>query len=100
MSQSTTIQNGHLGTVSRIGHSPNLETVKMIEGTISKNKEFDSKTQFWKALPKSVQYPTFKKAIDYLESRKIIAYDDKAVIWIFADSPEIQKLDDESTVLR
>jgi len=110
MSQGAVIQNTGTLQASRNvsksyssgtrGHSPNLDTVMMIEATILENKEFDSKTQFWKALPKAVQYPTFKKAIDYLERRKIIAYDDNAVIWIFANTPELQKLDDQSTVLR
>ncbi len=50
---------------------------------------------------KQVQYPTFKKILDYLESSNKIMYDkDGAIVWIFADNPKLKKLLRETTRLR
>ncbi|MGQ0795419.1 MAG: DUF6602 domain-containing protein [Nitrosopumilaceae archaeon] len=64
-------------------------------------KAFSSKNQLWRKLPKQVQYPTFKKILDYLESSNKIMYDkDGAIVWIFADNSKLRKLLRESTRLR
>lgn len=83
------------------GHSPNLDTILMVEGTISKNHEFASKNQLYRALPKQIQYPTFKKILNYLEESNKIAYDKNgSLIWIFAEGPKFQKLEGESINLK
>jgi hypothetical protein len=65
----------------------------MVEQTLSKMKEYPSKNRLWRALPRQVQYPTFKAVLDYLEESNKILYDkDGAIIWIFADNPKLKKL--------
>jgi len=64
----------------------------MVEQTLSKIKEYPSKNRLGRALPKQVQYPTFKAVLDYLEESNKIIYDkDGTIIWIFADNPKLKK---------
>jgi hypothetical protein len=82
-------------------HMPRLDTIQMVEDTISKAKEFDSKNKLWRSLPKQVQYKTFTTILDYLAKSNKIMYDKKgSILWIFADNPKLKKLHRESTVLR
>ena len=82
-------------------HMPRLDTIEMVEETISDKKEFSSKNRLWRALPKQVQYKTFTTILDYLEKSNKIMYDKKgAILWIFADNPKLKKLHKESTLLR
>ena len=87
--------------MSTITHMPRLDTIEMVEKVVRKEKTFSSKNQLWRKLPKQVQYPTFKKILDYLESSNKIMYDkDGAIVWIFADNPKLKKLQRETTRLR
>ena len=66
-------------------HSPNLDTIEMIEQTIEQNHDFRTVTELYNALPRGVQHATFKRVLDYLEKSNKIAYDKNgAVFWIFA----------------
>lgn len=66
-------------------HSPNLDTIEMIEQTIEQNHDFRTVTELYNALPRGVQHATFKRVLDYLEKSNKIAYDkNDAVFWIFA----------------
>lgn len=66
-------------------HSPNLDTIEMIEQTIEQNHDFRTVTELYNALPRGVQHATFKRVLDYLEGSNKIAYDKNgAVFWIFA----------------
>ncbi len=70
-------------------HYPRLDTVLMVEETIQNLEDYPTKMQLWKALPKKVQYQTFKVILDYLEkSGKIIFYKDK-IMWAY--NPELIK---------
>ena len=82
-------------------HMPRLDTIEMVEETISDKKEFSSKNRLWRALPKQVQYPTLLTILNYLEKSNKIMYDKKgSILWIFADNPKLKKLRRESTALR
>lgn len=83
-------------------HSPNLETIQMIEQTIEENHDFKTVTELYGALPRGVQHATFKKVLGYLENSNKIAYDKKgAVFWIFArNKPGLVILKKESTRLK
>ena len=66
-------------------HSPNLDTIEMIEQIIEQNHDFRTVTELYNALPRGVQHATFKRVLDYLEKSNKIAYDKNgAVFWIFA----------------
>jgi hypothetical protein len=81
---------------------PRLDTIQMVEETISKARGFDSKNKLWRALPKQVQYKTFTTILDYLEkSYKIMYSKDGSIMWISAENnPKLMKLHRTSTILR
>lgn len=82
------------------GHSPTLDTVKMVEEVIKSDKVFSSKNLLWRNLPRQVQYPTFVKILDYLEQSNKIIYDKEGtIVWTFVDSPAARRSLEESTPL-
>jgi len=89
-------------TVQKKTHSPNLETIEMIEGLISEKHDFRTTTELYDALPRGVQHATFKKVLGYLERSNKIAFDkDGAVFWIFANNkPGLIELEQNSTRLK
>lgn len=89
-------------TVFQKTHSPNLDTIQMIEQTIEKNHDFKTRTKLYNALPRGVQHTTFKKVLVYLEESNKIAYDKNgAVFWIFArNKPGLVNLKKNSISLK
>lgn len=68
-------------------HSPNLDTIEMIEKIIEKNHDFKNITELYRALPRGVQYGTFKTVLEYLERSNKIAYDKNgSIFWIFSSN--------------
>jgi hypothetical protein len=87
--------------MSTVTHMPRLDTIKMVESTLKKQKRYLTKNQLWRALPKQVQYPTFKKILDYLEESNKIIYDkDGTIVWVFADNAKLKRLLRQSAALR
>ena len=88
--------------VARKGHSPNLDTIRMIEQTIESHHDFGTVTDLYNALPRGVQHATFKKALAYLEESNKIAYDKNgAVFWIFVrNKPGLVGLEKNSIPLK
>ena len=77
----------------KINTNPTLDTIKMVEQTLSKMSEYPTKNKLWRALPRQVQYPTFKAVLDYLEESNKIMYDkDGSILWIFVDNPKLKRL--------
>jgi hypothetical protein len=73
--------------------NPTLDTIRMVEQTLSKISQYPSKNSLWRALPRQTQYPTFRAVLDYLEESNKIMYDkDGAIVWIFADNAKLKKL--------
>ncbi|MCX6799508.1 MAG: hypothetical protein NTW59_05445 [Candidatus Diapherotrites archaeon] len=64
----------------------------MVEEAIQKAKEYPTKAELLRSLPKKIMYQTFNLIIDYLEySGKIRVDKDGAIIWIW-DPEGIRKL--------
>jgi len=71
--------------VQEVLHYPRLDTVIMVEETIRKAKEYPTKAELLRSLPKKVMYPTFLLILDYLEKSNKV-YIDKAdgrIVWIW-----------------
>lgn len=83
-------------------HSPNLDTIQMIESTIEENHSFRNTTELYNSLPRGVQHATFKRVLVYLEESNKIAYDKSGVVfWIFArNKPGLINLETNSILLR
>ena len=74
-------------------HYPRLDTVLMIEETIKKAKTYPNKAQLFRSLPKKMMYQTFNLVLDYLRrSNKILIDKDSSIVWIFVDSPRLERL--------
>jgi len=81
------------GKIKTSASNPTLDTIRMVEQTLSKMSEYSSKNKLWRALPRQVQYPTFKSVLGYLEESNKIMYDrDGTIIWTFVDNPKLKKL--------
>jgi len=86
--------------VEKNGHEPTLGTIMMVEGAIKKAKTYPTKMALWKSLPRQVQYPTFKKIIDYLISSNKIILNDHEIVWVFPDNQKVKKLLETSVRVR
>lgn len=73
-------------------HEPNLATILMVERAIHNAKNYPTKTELWKSLPRKVQYQTFCRIIDYLLSSNKIILNDRQIVWVFPDNPKLKTL--------
>ncbi|MBI2107424.1 hypothetical protein HYT57_05560 [Candidatus Woesearchaeota archaeon] len=72
--------------------SPTLNTVMMVEETLSKTGEVLTIGKLKRILPKQVMHQTLMAVIDYLEySGKIIVHDDK-VLWAFKPKSKLKTM--------
>ena len=72
--------------------NPTLRNITTIEKLIYENKEFDSKTQLYKKLPTSMQYPTFNFILDILEKKNEIMFDkDGSFFWTGQANPKLNE---------
>lgn len=81
----------------QIIHYPRLDTVMMIEDAIRSAREYPTKAELIRHLPKKVMYQTFNLVLEYLQrSNKIIVANDGRIVWVFADSEKLKRLLAES----
>ena len=80
-------------------HQPQMDTILMVEKAIKEAKDYPTKKRLWESLPKKVQYQTFKRILDYLESSNKIMYNSHQIIWIFPDNPKLKELLETSVKL-
>jgi hypothetical protein len=71
-------------------HEPTLATILMVERAIHKAKDYPTKMQLWRSLPKRTQYQTFNRIIDYLLSSNKIILNGREIVWIFPDNPKLK----------
>jgi hypothetical protein len=71
--------------VQEVLHYPRLDTVIMVEETIKRAKEYQTKAELLRSLPKKVMYPTFLLILDYLEKSNKVYMDKKdgRIVWIW-----------------
>ncbi|MCW4034225.1 MAG: hypothetical protein NWF03_02545, partial [Candidatus Bathyarchaeota archaeon] len=53
---------------------------------------YPTKKELLENLPKKIQYQTFNRILDYLESSNKIMFNGRNIIWIFPDNPKLKKL--------
>src|SRR5207302_2037407 len=49
-------------------HEPRLDTILMVEREIQRARSYPTKKELWQSLPRKLQYQTFNRILDYLES--------------------------------
>ncbi len=72
--------------------SPTLNTVLMVEETLSKLGEVISIGQLKRVLPKQVMHQTLMAVIDYLEYSGKIVVDSDKVLWTFKPQSKLKKM--------
>ncbi|MGB7788851.1 hypothetical protein [Methanoregula sp.] len=77
-------------SASKAVHSPQLDTVLMVESFIKEHSGEYKKRALWENLPKKMMYQTFSVIIGYLQDSGKIATDAEGKIcWIY--NPELIK---------
>ena len=77
-------------SASKAVHSPQLDTVLMVESFIKEHSGEFKKRALWESLPKRMMYQTFSVVIGYLQDSGKIATDAEGKIcWIY--NPELIK---------
>lgn len=73
---------------AKTGHSPQLDTVLMVESFIRDHSGEYKKRALRENLPKKMMYQTFSTILNYLQDSGKIATDaDKKICWIY--NPEL-----------
>ena len=85
--------------VQKILQEPQLDTILMVENTIREAGSYPTKRELLKCLPRQIQYQTFNRILEYLESSNKIVIDGRRIVWVFADNPKLKKLLDNNTRL-
>ena len=73
-------------------HFPKLDSILMVENSIQNSKDYPTRMELWKSLPKQMQYQTFKLILDYLEKSNKIMFEGDKIIWIFSNSRKLNEL--------
>jgi RNase P protein component len=85
--------------VQKVLHEPQLDTILMVENTIREAKTYPTKKQLLKSLPKQIQYQTFNRILEYLESSNKIVFDGRRIVWVFPDNLKLRELLESSVKL-
>ncbi len=75
----------------RLAHSPNLNTILMVEETL-KNGELMTLADLKRKLPKKVMHQTLLRVLDYLQLGGKIVIGTKGILWVFAERKELNEL--------
>ena len=73
-------------------HYPRLDTVLMVEEVLKKANLAISKNELMRRLPRQVMRPTLNVILGYLEKKGMIMIGKKGILWIYNESPKINKL--------
>ncbi len=69
-------------------HSPQLDTILMVETFLQEHSGEFKRKALWQALPRRMQYGTFRQIIEYLwDSGKILIDNEGFVVW--THNPEL-----------
>ena len=80
-------------------HYPKLDSILMVEKTIQNSKDYPTRMELWRSLPKQMQYQTFKLILNYLESSNKIMFEDNKIIWIFSNNRKLNQLIQEAVTV-
>jgi len=86
--------------VQKVIHEPQLDTILMVENAIREAKSYPTRKELLRSLPKQVQYQTFNRILEYLESSNKIVFDNRKIVWVFPDNPKLKELFESSVKLR
>ena len=64
----------------------------MVEKAIQNSKDYPTRMELWRSLPKQMQYQTFKLILNYLERSNKIMFDENKIVWIFPNNKKLNEL--------
>jgi len=64
----------------------------MVEKAIKDCGTYPTKKELLKSLPRKIQYQTFLRILNYLESSNKIVISNRRINWVFPDNPKLKKL--------
>lgn len=73
-------------------HSPNLNTVLMVEETLNETGELMTVAELKRRLPRKVMHQTILLILEYLQLSGKIVVGTKGVLWVFTERKELNKL--------
>ncbi len=79
-------------TMENILHYPQLDSILMVEKIIQKMRNYPTRMELWRALPRKMQYQTFKLILNYLEKSNKIMFNKGKIIWIFPNNKKLNEL--------
>jgi hypothetical protein len=88
-----------MSSAAKTAHSPQLDTILMVESFIREHSGEYKKRALWENLPKKMMYQTYSTVIGYLQDSGKIAVDAEGKIcWIY--NPELIKRFIDNTHLK
>ena len=92
-------QSTQLLEKEKLIHSPNLNTVLMVEDVLKEAGEVMAIAELKKRLPKKVMHQTLLYILDYLQMSGKIVIGTKGVLWVFTERKELNQLINKGTEL-
>ena len=86
------VQTTQLLDRKKIGHSPKLDTVLMVEDTLKKAGEVLTLAELKRKLPRKVMHNTLLQVLDYLQISGKIIIGTKGILWVFTERKELDRL--------
>ena len=81
----------------KLKHSPNLNTVLMVEKTLKDSGELITLAELKRMLPRKVMHQTLIQVLDYLQISGKIIIGTKGILWVFAERKELDRLIEKGT---
>jgi len=73
-------------------HEPQLDTILMVEKAILDSRDYPTRTQLWRSLPRKVQYQTYLRILAYLEASGKITYNNNRILYTGVNNPKLHAL--------
>lgn len=83
----------------KLGHSPTLSTVLMVEDTLKNQGELITVAELKRKLPRKVMHQTLLHILDYLQLSGKIVIGTKGILWVFTERKELDALINRGTEL-
>ncbi len=80
------------GLMQRVGHSPTLNSVLMVEEALRSAREAVKVAELKRLLPKKIMHSTLMTILDYLQMSGKILISTKGVVWIYAPREDLTRM--------
>lgn len=78
--------------MEKVGHSPTLNTVLMVEDTLKDIGQVITLAELKRKLPKKIMHQTLIKILDYLQISGKIIIGTKGILWVYTEQKELDEL--------